>query len=172
MNDQTGAWLPVKDAAPRFGLTLDQLRRRLRRGEVRGRRVPTPTGHSWLVWIGIETDVSDIGHQVSGDGRPLADGGHAATDGGRRPSDTAPPPAATEGLATVRAQEMAAYSERLLAPYVRRIEEQAERIGHLEERCATLQARLADATSANGRTHESAAPEWERRSWWQRLVWG
>ena len=45
-------------------------------------------------------------------------------------------------LAQARAAEMATYSQQLLAPYVRRIEEQAEEIGTLRERTTHLQAEL------------------------------
>ena len=61
---------------------------------------------------------------------------------------------------------------RRLEPLHARLEAQAERIGRLELELETAKAQLAKPTSTNGRTHEDAAPEWERRSWWQRLVWG
>ena len=55
-----------------------------------------------------------------------------------------------------------------------RLAEQAERIGHLEADLAAARAQLverAEATSANGRTHEDAAPDLpERRRWW-RWLW-
>jgi hypothetical protein len=77
----------------------------------------------------------------------------------------------TLALAQARAAEMATYTQQLLAPYVEKIEAQAERIGHLEEQVTTLQAQLAGATSANGQAgREGAAPqEKERRPWWRRL---
>ncbi len=67
---------------------------------------------------------------------------------------------------------MATYTQQLLAPSVRRIEEQAEELGTLKERLATAERCLAEATATNSRAHEDDAPEWERRSWWQRLVFG
>jgi hypothetical protein len=156
-----GAWLPVKEAAPRLGLTLDQLRRKLRRGEIGGRRVPTPTGHAWLVRV---------------------DG--ALSDAVRPPSDSTPaPPSAGGSPALARAQEMAVYSEQLLRPYVAKIETQAERLGRLEERTESLQAeterlraRVAEleaAPAASETTETPIAPQAEgpaARSWWQRLL--
>jgi len=96
------------------------VKRRLKRGALRGEPEAPPSGFRWLVLVDA-----------------------AATAG-------AIPPGA---LLSQRAEEMARFSAALLAPYVRRIEGQAEAIG-------TLTAQLAVATSTNGRaaTQQDAPP--------------
>src|SRR5687767_8611618 len=68
---------------------------------------------------------------------------------------------ATGALTQARAAEMATSTQQLLAPYVRRIEEQAEEIGRVRAELAHARAALAEATSINGqaKAYESAAPE-------------
>jgi hypothetical protein len=71
---------------------------------------------------------------------------------------------------------MAAYPERLLAPWRARVEQQAEELGALRERLAVATARLAELaapTQAPG-AQDGAAPRpgGRRRSWWRWLVWG
>jgi hypothetical protein len=84
--------------------------------------------------------------------------------------------------AAARAQEMAAYSQALLAPYVRRLEEQAEELGrvrneleHLQAERDAARARIAEleAPPADEPQTQNGAPSWpERRPWYKRLVWG
>jgi hypothetical protein len=69
-------------------------------------------------------------------------------------------------LATARAAEMAAYSERLLAPHLRRIEELSQHVGRLELELEHARALVVP------RTQHGAASWPERRRWWPRLVWG
>jgi hypothetical protein len=46
-----GEWLPIAEAARRLGVSIDTARRRLKRGQLVGREVPTPQGHRWDVWL-------------------------------------------------------------------------------------------------------------------------
>jgi hypothetical protein len=61
--------------------------------------------------------------------------------------------ARTLALAQTRAAEMATYSQQLLAPYVKRIEEQAEEIGALKAQLAAA----TPTTGTNGVAHVQAA---------------
>jgi hypothetical protein len=45
-------WLTLADAAERSGLSVDALRRRVRRGRIRSRKVDGPRGPVWLVDAG------------------------------------------------------------------------------------------------------------------------
>lgn len=140
----TTTTLPLRAAASHLGMSTDTLRKRLQRGLTPGRKVDG----AWVV------DVLDSPGQVQD---------HQESPG-PVPDVSGPTPSA---LAVQRAEEMAVYSERLLAPYVRRIEEQAEEIGHLK-------AELEQERSIRQRTNDDAPPpesQAERRSWWQRL-WG
>jgi len=41
--------VPLREAAARLGVSVDTVRRRLRRGELTGVQAPTPQGFTWLV---------------------------------------------------------------------------------------------------------------------------
>jgi hypothetical protein len=67
---------------------------------------------------------------------------------------------------------MAAYSRDLLAPYVAKIEAQAERLGRLEAELEAARARVAELEAPPPpETRDGAAPEplggrpWWRRAW-------
>jgi hypothetical protein len=47
--DDTGQWVTIDDAAKAAGVSYDTVRRRLKRGEIEGRREATPQGFRWLV---------------------------------------------------------------------------------------------------------------------------
>ena len=51
---QSGEWLPLVEAAGRLGCSVDTARRRLKRGELPGRRVPMQGGHRWEVFVPLE----------------------------------------------------------------------------------------------------------------------
>lgn len=146
MATTTVSTLPLRAAAARLGVDPDALRKRLRRGSYPGRK----EGGTWVV------DVPDGGQATGQDGQ--ADGqapsgpwaGHGP-DGGQ----------ATPGasLATQRAADMAEYTRLLLAPYVARLEQQAERIGRLEEQLAAAQT-------------QKNPDHGDRGSWWRRLFRG
>jgi hypothetical protein len=67
-----------------------------------------------------------------------------------------------------RAREMAEFTERLLEPWRRRVEEQAEQVGHLK---AELEhARRQIAAFEVERERAAAAAEGSARPWWR--FWG
>jgi len=182
---EAGEWLGVVDAAARFGVSPDAIRRRIRRKTLRAERVPAENGGTppYRVWIpaeasepappenGVSTGRQD-GRQDPGSGRqePRQDG---RQDG-------------VLTLAAARAEEMARYSAALLAPLHAELKAQAEEIGTLRERTLHLQAQLEQASAriaeleapptTNGQAEPPSAPEaesWpEARSWWQKLLWG
>lgn len=154
--------LPVDDAARYLGISRPTVKRRLKSGALKGVQERTPSGFKWFVVL--DTPESP----------PGTPGESPAGVPGESPPESAALSQMSPQAALQRAQDMAAYTAALLEPLHARLEAQAEEIGTLKERCATLQAQLAErAEATNGRTHESAAPETERRSWWQRLVaWG
>jgi hypothetical protein len=179
------AWLPISEAAARLGVSQDAIRRRLKAGALHGKREAMPQGFRWLVLL------------EGGDAAEVAQGGATRDLGGTPPNGGPPGGAQVAELATARAQEMAAYTERLLRPYVEKIEAQATQIGRLENEVEHLHAQLAAVTPApvtNGIAHEphgqagppvadaedSASPPEtqdddaprpaERRRWWPRLI--
>jgi hypothetical protein len=164
-----GEWLPIAEAARRLGVSADAVRRRVRRRTLKARRVKATHGGAdpYLVWL---QDGAPRPHQdVHQDGRQVRQDGHQ--DGhqdGRQ--DTHQDAARTLALAQARAAEMATYSQQLLAPYVEKIEAQAERIGTLTERLAAAEAEIAELKAPA--PPSAPSPQWEARRWWQRLLWG
>jgi hypothetical protein len=168
-----GEWLPVKDASERLGLTVDQARRRLRSGQLRGRQVAVAQGHVWEVWLPDDTPAHGGAgapgpdtHDQAGDGphEPTVNGSlngaarqtpdvvHAASDARRAASgvthqmpDGTPEGPGAELVTSQRAREMAECSAALLEPWRRRVEELSRENGRLEERATHLEAER-DAT--------------------------
>jgi hypothetical protein len=52
--DREGEWLPIPVAALRLNLSVDAVRRRLKRGDLSGRRVRSGRGERWEVRIGAD----------------------------------------------------------------------------------------------------------------------
>ena len=53
----TGEWVSVDDAARHLQVAAATVRRRLKRGQLRGRQVSRPYGFTWEVWVdGVSTD--------------------------------------------------------------------------------------------------------------------
>jgi len=61
-----GEYVKIVDAAHRLGLSVDTVRRRIRRGELDAVRMPTRSGSTWHVWM--ET----VEKPTTGRGRPTA----------------------------------------------------------------------------------------------------
>lgn len=47
--DDEGRWATVSDAAQAFGVSVDTIRRRMKRSELDTRREQTPQGFRWLI---------------------------------------------------------------------------------------------------------------------------
>jgi hypothetical protein len=188
-----GEWLPIAEAARRLGVSADAIRRRVRRRTLKARRIKATHGGAdpYLVWL--EEPAPRAHQDTHQDGRQVRQDTHQdsrQTPGERQDGhqDTHQDAARTLALAQARAAEMATYSQQLLAPYVKRIEEQAEEIGTLRERTGHLQAERdaarAELEQARARIAELEAPpapaseaeralppEPEPRRWWRR-AWG
>lgn len=48
-HDQDVTYAPMADVARAYGVSVDTIRRRLRKGELQGRKEQTPSGFKWLV---------------------------------------------------------------------------------------------------------------------------
>jgi transposase len=57
-------WVPIPDAAERLGVSADTIRRRLKRGELTGRKEPRAQGHVWL--IEVDADRANSEREPSG----------------------------------------------------------------------------------------------------------
>jgi hypothetical protein len=130
-----------------LGVSPDAIRRRLKAGQLEGRREVMPQGFRWLVLLDGEVAQGGATRNLGAESR------NAEASGGAQVAD----------LAVARAQEMAAFTELLLTPYVRRIEELSREVGE-------LRARLDDRPPTQSAPQADQWPE--RRRWWQRLLWG
>jgi hypothetical protein len=133
----------IPEAARRLGLSKSAVRRRLQSGQLTGRREDRPQGHVWLIALstgGSNGHTNGVVHAPEDLPAGAETSRHVPAGAGTSRQGPAGAAGRSLGTALQRAQEMAAYSEALLAPYVQKIEAQAERIGRLEERAAHLQA--------------------------------
>lgn len=48
---ETSEWVPLAAASRRLGIPIDTLRRKVKRGDLTARQVPTRQGHRWEVWL-------------------------------------------------------------------------------------------------------------------------
>jgi hypothetical protein len=76
MDEPTGAYVKIAEAASILGVSIDTVRRRLRRGELRGERMPTRHGAAWYIWIEDTTQLA-----LDGDDAPPGRAGGAAHRG-------------------------------------------------------------------------------------------
>ena len=49
-----GEWLPLAEAARQLGVSIDTVRRRLKRHELPQRKVPMQGGHRWEVFVPLD----------------------------------------------------------------------------------------------------------------------
>lgn len=170
-----GEWATIAEAARSLGVSPDAIRRRIRRGTMRARRGTATHGGPppYLVWMKALDNVRSFPDDPPGRRQDVY---QERQDGRQAHQDTHQDAARTLALTQARAAEMATYSQQLLAPYVRRIEEQAEELGTLKERLATAQARIAELEAPpeaeeveETQSQEDATPAPpEQRPWWHR----
>ena len=137
-----GEWLPIQVAALRLNLSVDAVRRRLRRGDLRGRLVRGQRGQKWEILIGPDGDAAP------GDGQPPA-----------RPSVSVDDDRWLELMRELLAENAD------LGRQIRRLnDERVELFG----RCGYLQGQLA---AAHDQIKALAAPKDEEppRPWWRHL---
>jgi excisionase family DNA binding protein len=121
----------LQEAAAVLGISLNTLRRRIAAGQVRAERARRPQGHVWRVYLGTDERSEQHAEQ------------HAEQEAEQDAGSTLQEPPTD----VLRAEAMATYTRSLLEPLVNRLAEQertirdqAEELGRLRERVATLQA--------------------------------
>ena len=153
----------------------DALRKRIPTGQVRARK----RGGRWQIWV----PAADLGIRIIPDSpdhpeRPDPEPPDRPDVSPDRPEHQEAPTAPQTAVLARRAQEMAAYTERLLEPLHARLEAQAERIGRLEEQLAAAQTKITEleTPAPESEAETPGAPQGEPwpdvRPWWQRLLWG
>lgn len=137
-------WLPLQVAALRLNLSIDALRRRLKRGELRGRRVRGARGQRWEVLLGADG--------------PTAAGPVEPRDGGQ---------AMASETWTQLMRELLGENAELGRQIVRLNDQRAELFG----RCGYLQGQLAAAhdqiRALQAPKEDHASRPAPRRSWWR-----
>jgi hypothetical protein len=142
-------WLPIPVAALRLNLSVDAVRRRLRSGQLRGRRVRGERGQRWEVFLGEVVDGVPAPTE-----RPAANGRRRAPDG-----------ALPDGRWVDLMRQLLNENAELGRKVSRLHDERAELFG----RCGYLQGQLASAQDQiksleAPRAAEEPAP---RRPWWR-----
>jgi hypothetical protein len=59
VQERAMALVSLPEAAQRLGVSVDTIKRRLRRGELKGQQVPRPQGYSWLIEINLPCSSDD-----------------------------------------------------------------------------------------------------------------
>jgi hypothetical protein len=142
-----GEWLTIPVAALRLNLSVDALRRRLKRGELRGRRVESARGQRWEVFLGRAEPP---------------------------PGTAAPARTARAGRSVVEDARWLQLMHALLAEngeLGRRVDRLSDERAELYGRCGYLQGQLAAAQeqirALEAPRPAAAAEETERRPWWR-----
>jgi excisionase family DNA binding protein len=181
-----GMSVTITRAAELLGVHPNTLRKRIKKGTLAAHLVEGPTGQEYRI------PISALG-PPAGEPTPAASPSQAApstvstsqgyTESHSEPHtvvDTAENDAtigATAMQTLARAREMAAYTEQLLAPYVGRIEAQAEEIGRLraelghareraEREAAEREALACELHAARSASASPTTPE-GNRPWWR-----
>ncbi len=79
-HEDDGRWGTVSEAAQALGVSVDTIRRRMKRGEMDTRREQTPQGFRWLIRLPDETLTGEVSVQAPQN----APGSSLASDHGRR----------------------------------------------------------------------------------------
>jgi len=77
------AWVPIAEAARRLGVSMDTVRRRLKRGELPSERRETPQGFVW--WVNLDPLAEDGAVAAYADAELGGDAAHADADLGSVP---------------------------------------------------------------------------------------
>jgi excisionase family DNA binding protein len=152
----------ITQAAVLLGVHANTLRKRIRAGKLPATLVEGPTGQEYRIPAeAIHTAAGErqspgpqgaFGVIDTGPERPAVEIGTRETPPANgvthQPDSTGEPPAGAAIQTVARAREMAAYTEELLGPWRRRLEEQAEEIGTLRAELRQAQATAQEALSA------------------------
>jgi excisionase family DNA binding protein len=168
--DAGGASYTITQAAALLGVHANTLRKRIRAGKLPATLVEGPTGQEYRIPAEAVDAAAETGRSGAfggshtpagrrafgvvdtGPDRPAAEVGTRETPppGGvtHQTDSTGQIPSGTAIQTAARAREMAAYTEELLGPWRRRLEEQAEEIGTLRAELRQAQATAKEALSA------------------------
>ena len=148
--DSDQAWVSLKQAALRLGLSEKTIRRRVEAGRLEGRKMSTPTGPAWLI------RVDDVQPMM------LREGVGTGT--------VLPTPASglVEALMLIERQQQQITEMAGRIGYYQAELEQATR------RLAVLEAPREEPELASADANSMAAPPSlpEPRRWWQRILFG
>jgi hypothetical protein len=92
VNGAAGEWHTIQTAAHALAVSVDTIKRRIRRGELPARQEPTTSGYRWLVYVSAAPAAPADGDPSASPAAPAA------------PADLAPLAATIEHLATQNAQ--------------------------------------------------------------------
>ena len=187
-----GVTYTISDAARAAGVHPHTIRKRIKAGKLQATKVEGPNGPEYRIPIDavhqlaaevVEAKVAGAHPQHAGSAAPSA-ARTAAWPAGSAPTvndfESAPPSAAagpragaaapsidsgTVALAVARAQEMAAYTQRLLEPLQGHLREQAEEIGRLKAELEHAREAIAERGALPAAT-AAAAPA-RPRPWWR-----
>lgn len=110
-------WAPLADAATAYGVSVDTLRRRMRRGELEARREAVPQGFRWLVPL---PDAATPGQSAT----PRSSGGEVSTVSDRGTTALVATVEALQQELAIRAQEIERLHD-IIATQARTIEHAA-----------------------------------------------
>ena len=154
--------LTIAQAAALLGVHPNTLRKRIRKGTLPALMVDGPTGREYRIPASAVAAPSTESHTETPPAPPPRQTDPSTESGLEADSqvDTGDNTEVGTTLQTfARAREMALYTEQLLAPYVRRLEEQAEEIGRLRAELRQAQARVAEAETVAAAVAELVAEE-------------
>jgi hypothetical protein len=137
------AYAPLSEVAAAYGVSVDTIRRRLRRGEIEGRRETTPQGFRWLAQLPTASGAAPHASTVARhEGEYVAQGELIAT---------------LQRELELRNQEVA------------RLHTVVERQALALERAAAALPAQASSRPGSGVAGASATPDPASASFWQRL---
>jgi excisionase family DNA binding protein len=159
MTTQATTRLSIDEAARVLGVSRPTIRRRLRSGGLKGSQVTTPHGRKWLV--DVPTPLAAAAEE------PVTPQGGSA--------GPPPPPAREVELLQAHVDDL----RRQLEDRTREVGQLHTLLAQAHQRLLTVDQVTTHGESAGGQTdpqtptgaaHGQLWPE--RRSWWQRLLWG
>ncbi len=150
--DETGQWVPLREAAAALHLNEKSVRRRIRAGTLRAHRVESPYGPAWQVWLG------------GGDPAPSTVNGHDGEAGRQGPSTLDDTPGESGRPAGAHDETPSLLEAlRMIERQQQTIMELAGRVGFYQAQVQQLQAALEAprefATRVADSVPEPAPPE-------------
>jgi Helix-turn-helix domain len=147
-----GVEYTVAEVQGATGLHPQTLRKWIKTGRLRARQVQGQKGPEWRV------PLAEVHRLAATPRAPAGDSPSDSPNGaGESPNDSVSDSPNGTALAVRRAEEMAAYTGRLLAPLQARLEAQAEALGRLEAAAAALRTEAAGAIQALDRERAARA---------------